>query len=303
MSGPIMSYGDDDPLLEGDIDVEELWRQAKLASKKRLAEAASPPLSIFFDRGPVCIMHTADWHLPDTGVDYELLERDIQFVATTPGVFVGNAGDVVNNWVIGKLQRQLMFEKFTIDDQWAMVKYVLGLLPKEKQLWMVSGNHDDWTLLASGVDYLAEIAQRHLPRKAYARGDLRAEVHVGKALFKFRVRHKWRGKSIYNATHGIEQSLRLDGSTYDIGVGAHTHVSALAREFTYEGGTKLALQCGSYKQVDDYAKVLGVPEANGRAAVFSILHEDGSMWGTSSFEVVSRYMSAVYSGGAEERVF
>ena len=90
---------------------------------------------------------------------------------------------------------------------------------------------------------------------------------VGPHEFKIWTRHKWRGSSIYNATHGQERGARFDDPNFDVYVGAHVHKGAMAREFIHDAGRRLAMLTGTYKAVDDYASSEGFPRNDASTAV------------------------------------
>jgi hypothetical protein len=103
-----------------------------------------------------------------------------------------------------------------------------------------------------------------------------------------RLRHRWRGSSYLNATHGIERASRED-QDLDIGVSAHTHVSGLARTFTTGGCSRIALLCGSYKVIDSYNQQIGGARPNGSTAVCVMLDSrNGTMTGIESLEEAAR---------------
>lgn len=280
---------------EDELDEDALWAAAIEASNaRRKREQRRQRQVVEFDHGPIAIALLADLHLGSSGVDYARLDADIETIVETPGMYVMLVGDMLDNWIIGKLLRLSMGEAFTIDEQWALARHVLRRLAP-KLIASVSGNHDLWTYGLAHVDHLRDTHARLTAGVLYHKYELPLTVQVGGAAHVFRVRHKWRGSSIYNPTHAIERAALFDkGRHFDIGVAAHTHVSALVRQFNNGGQTGIAAQCGSYKVFDDYADELGLPLANEGAAVAVVLDEDGCRWGTNELQSVARYLRGVY---------
>jgi hypothetical protein len=280
---------------EGDlIDEEEVWRLALQKSKKRgEIERRKEHQSISFEHGPVCLVLMADLHLGDTGVRYDRIDDDIETIVETPGMYVVLAGDSINNFIVGRLRDIRFGAEFAVAEEWVLAKRVLKKLAP-KLLLSVSGNHELWTYGLTNIDYLRDIHERLNPDILYSRLDSTVAIDVGGCEQKLRVRHKWRGYSQYNLTHGIEWAAKFDkGREFDIGVGAHVHASGVYRQFNNGGKTGHAILCGSYKVTDEFATTLGFPEANESAAVATVFTEHG-VWGTNNINVAADYMNTMY---------
>lgn len=283
---PVLTYDDEAPTIDG----REVWRRAAQLAERQLTRRR-PPVAAF-DYGPVCIVSTADWHLGSDGTDYARLEKELNIIADTPGMYVGFVGDALDNFIIGKLLSLRMHTSFKVTEEWAMVRYALGIIGP-KLLYAVGGNHDAWTAGAAGIDYLADVV-RAFAAVPYDANELTLEVQVGGASYMLRARHKWRLTSMLNPTHGIEQASRFDkGRGFDVGIGAHTHASGLSREFNNGGRTGIAQLCGAYKREDEFAKRQGFAQPNEATAVATIFTEAG-MWGTSNLQLAADYMTALY---------
>ena len=147
-------------------------------------------------------------------------------------------------------------------EQWVLAQdYLAGF--SERLVAVVGGNHGAWTQMLTGIDYRRDITPEGV---LYDGDEIRAEVRVGAHTFRVWTRHQWRGRSIYNQTHGQERAARFSDPAYDFYVGAHTHTGAVCREFIHEGRRKAAIQIGAYKRFDDYALRLGFPAAAGSPA-------------------------------------
>jgi len=292
------------PLIENalaeldDVDEEAVWQQAVAEHRKareRLRRQRAGRL--VWDYGAVCLVFMADTHLGGTGVDVEAIDRDIDMVLETPGAYIVGVGDLLDNFIIGKLMAIQMDTPFTIDAQWSLVRRMLRRMAP-RLVASVGGNHDNWTRLLSGVDYFREVHEQIVGRHILlGKNELRVTVQVGEAEFPLKIRHKWRGFSMYNPTHAAERDAKFNsGYPWRVGVAAHTHTGGYVREFNRGGQTALAVQCGTYKRIDDYADTNDFPEPNDAAAVAVILDDQGDMWGTSNLRAALKYMKAVHGG-------
>jgi hypothetical protein len=272
---------------------EELVWEAVLnqARQRKAKELARSQQAVEFDHGPVALVFVADLHLGGSGVDYDRLDRDIALVENTPGMYFVAAGDWLDNYVIGKLVSISADMDASIMTQWALVKRILKRMAP-KLIISVGGNHDKWTKKVAHIDYLADLHQIMAPQVIYHSDQATVQLRVGESEYRVLVRHKWRGHSKYNETHGIESAYKW-GQHFDVAVGAHDHAGSLVREFSAPGRTVLAVKCGSYKVFDDFAVEVGFPEPNGSAMPVVIFEEDG-LWGTGRLHLAARYMRRTY---------
>jgi hypothetical protein len=274
-------------------DAAEIWRRAVAVSEHKL-ERPARAATLTFPYGPVCVVFSADWHLGSDGTNYARLEDELGLIVDTPGMYAGFVGDMVDNFIIGKLLGLRMATSFHVTEEWAMARYALEMIAP-KLLFAVGGNHDAWTTKAAGIDYLADMVKQ-VAAVPYDADDLTVDLHVGRTCYTIRARHKWRLNSMLNPTHGIEQASRFDkGRPFDVGVGAHTHASGLSREFNNGGRTGLAVLCGAYKREDDFARQMGFPAPN-QATSVAVIFDEAGIWGTSNLTAAADYMRRLYQG-------
>jgi len=184
--------------------------------------------------------------------------------------------------------------------EWNLVEYdgEVWCLTVPKSNFLVRRNGkayftgNSWTMSQTQVDYRRDVCPDGV---LFDGDDVQAEVSVGSASYDVWARHKWKGNSIYNQTHGQERAARFNDPNHDLYVGAHTHEGALYREMIHEGQRKAAVQIGTYKVHDDYARASGFPPSDMSTACAVILHDDGSMHGMADLDAAKRYMQAVYN--------
>ena len=277
----VVTAGDDRPHLVGVMaderpDPDEVWRRATLEwDRTRALADRQADQQIRFTRGPACLAFVADLHLGGQGVDYPRIRRECEALAAIPNCGVVVVGDVVDAFILGWAQSIRLHTRLSVPDEWTLARTVLEILGP-RLVAVVSGNHDSYPARVAGVDVLRDMVASVRRGVLYHTDDLRATVTVGGASWRLRARHKWQGRSLYNQTHGQERAARWDQDA-DIYVGAHLHTGGEARTFTAGGRARVAIQCGTYKAVDDFAVREGFPVTGPAAAVSLILTEDGAM--------------------------
>jgi len=278
-------------------DEEEVYNRAVIEweKRKRLEEKRNTQY-IEFIAGPVCIAFPADQHFGDAGVDVIRAFDEIELVNQTPGMYLGLVGDLVNNFILSRMRQIRDKARFSIMDEWALVRRYLRIAAP-KLLFAVSGNHDFWTEVASGIDYFREVLADVRPDCIYDADDARITIRVDGIEFPGRIRHKWRGFSIYNPTHGIERASKWDHD-FLWAVSAHSHRGSYARSFNVAGLNGMAVQLGSYKRHDDYARQGGFSKHNATTAAAIIFDPElECMVGFDNIEMAAKVMRTFYGRG------
>ena len=202
---------------------------------------------------PYGIAFLSDLHFGSPYTDYAQAKADAVAIASTPGMYAVFHGDGIDNWILPKMAGLQRGQAMPFDDEMRMFKEWLEMLGK-KLLVVVAGNHDNWTYTLSGIDFLQNLVN---PQTFYDQHQAIFDIIAGEHRMRFAVRHKWRGSSILNPTHGMERAARdIDADVY---VGGHTHIATLARYFTVRDRDRLAILTGTYKRWDSYGHALGLP--------------------------------------------
>jgi hypothetical protein len=268
---------------------EEVFARAHELARLRGQQVVS------FAGGPVGLVFFADLHFGDPGVDVGRAFEDARLVLETPGLYVGGVvGDLVNNFILGKLLALRLRTGVAIPDEWGLAKAYLELLGP-KLLAVVGGNHDAWTTLVAGLDVLCQVVpQGEKHNILYDPHEVAYTVTVDGVTFPGCIRHRWRLRSMYNPTHPIEQAARF-GKPFRWAVGAHYHEGAVARSFVVGDDQRLALICGSYKRYDEYARERGfVTQGPGVAAGLLLDPETGSVTGFDNLQVLTKVLRLLW---------
>lgn len=283
-----------------DVDAQEVYKRALAEWDKTSAHyKRAETQTIAFKQKEVALVFVADTHIGSAGVDYRRLFAEAEIIRDTPNMYLCLIGDLIDNFVVGKLAHIRHHTRINIEDEYVLLKKYLDIVAP-KLILSVSGNHEKWTWLLSGIDYFRSILDKVAPSVIYDSDDVNIIFKVGKSTMRARLRHKWRGTSLYNVTHGIERAAKFDLG-FRLGVGAHTHAAGVTRSFVCDGQTSLAVLCGSYKMVDPYSKSEGFYRPNGSTAVTVIIHEDGSIIGIDRLETAARVMRALNGGKHAKR--
>jgi len=257
--------GDDAPTVEGwtnedrQLDADELWAQAfkaQVQAEERARRKARQTITIPEPDRPFALAYLSDLHIGDAGTDYRALKADAELIRDTPRMWAGYHGDGINNWIVGKLAALERDEIVPFDAEVALFADWLRMV-SPSLLWVVAGNHDNWTRKIAGIDLLRGLLDG--VRVLYDQFEVCFRLVYGERVLRYKVRHKWRYNSVFNATHSIEVGWQRGDSDFDIGVGGHTHAGTVCRPFWRHGRDRYAVLTGAYA-VSEYGRELGYPE-------------------------------------------
>ena len=227
----------------------------------------------------------SDTHFGSPSTDYRAAKADAEIIGKTPGLYASFHGDALDNWIIGRLQANQRSQVVGYEAERQLFFNWVDLMAG-KWLWFVPGNHDLWSYKLSGIDMFRDKLRR--VKVLYDRHEIFLTLKVGSASWRILIRHKWRGSSVFNATHGIEVSWERRGLDFDIGIGGHTHIATLYREFIRHDKKRMAILTGAYKMDGDYGRELGFAEPVGRGCGAVIFFPTGeSHWCRTLTEAAS----------------
>ena len=262
---------------------KELWRHTLIERERRKRQSVT-----FSGEGPICLMFMADSHAGAAGVNYDKLFEEAEIISGTPNTYIVYVGDLVDQFVLQSMSQIRFHTSLTVPEEWAIARGLLELVA-HKILVAVAGNHDNWTNMLVGIDYFKDIVAQQAPGALYGVHSALFKLTVGNAEWRVKVRHSWRGSSMYNPTAGIERAARIDGN-FDVGIGAHTHVSGLHRQFNNGGKTGYAVLCGSPKEEDDFADYLGCALSNESTTVPLVFTPQETIIAFQTVKDASEYM-------------
>jgi len=242
-------------LPSGEIDIRTLIdRRKAVFARKDEAEQARKLIPVKVrTNDPIAITLIGDPHLDDDGTDLAALERDMEIIKRTKGMYAGSIGDIHNNW-IGRLSHLWAHQETTQSQAWQLVEWFVKEL-REDWLFMVQGNHDNWSGVGDPLRWMQKQANVKLVGSNVVRLALRfpnqTEVRIA-------ARHDWPGGSMWNPTHGQLKAALMAHHDHVI-VSGHRHTGGYQlMRIPSTGQLTHLLQLGSYKIHDDYADRLAL---------------------------------------------
>ena len=244
-----------EPLPSRIASAEELRdrRRAEFARTHRATQARELIRVTVTVDGPIGIAHFGDPHLDDPGSDMALLERHVETVKRTSGLFAGNVGDTTNNWPRRSALAYLHSDQSTTHaEAWELAKWFLREIP---WLYLVGGNHDAWSGADDPIRFITEesvgVYEWYGARLALTFPNGR-EVRVN-------CRHDFHGHSMWNTVHGAAKAATMGWRDHILTCG-HKHTSGYqVVKDPSSGLVSHAIRVASYKRIDTYAESKGLP--------------------------------------------
>ena len=233
------------------VDALLAERKAKY-HQKALHEAARQLIPVtVHDKDPIGIVVLGDTHLDDDGTDLADVERHMQIIRKTAGMYAASAGDHSNCWV-GRLARLYAEQSTSAEEAWQLVEWFIDGLAG-KIIFLIGGNHD--AFLGAG-DPIKWISRQH--NALYQSSEVRLELCFPNGdRVRVNARHDHAGKSIYNPAHGVMKAATW-GTRDHIIIAGHKHISGYGVLKDPESGrTCHSIQVGSFKVYDRYARERG----------------------------------------------
>ena len=212
---------------------------------------------------PIAIVHFGDPHLDDDGCDWPALLSAVEVVQNTEGMYGGNIGDTVNNWV-GRLVAKYADQHATEDEGWRMARWLMTSIG---WIYIVGGNHDCWRGGFATLKALRQGASVGLLAPDECRIVLR---WPDGSEYKVHARHDFKGHSQWNAMHGLMKAAKMDGWG-DLYIAGHRHTWGLATEENVDGRIRTGIRLRGFKYFDDYARRLGFHEQQQGQTVTTII--------------------------------
>lgn len=224
---------------------------------------------------PIVLGLFGDQHMSGKEVDYEMLRRDVHFIASNPKCYTILGGDVVDGAAFNPAQDDKI-ASFT--EETSMAIKMFDTLGKDSILAALAADHDMWSEKGGPTLY-------HSFRERYGtpllRGSSVIVLRVGDIEYKIVCAHQLPGNSMYNKTHPENRESKFGRQGADIYAGFHNHEKALSQQTVVTVGESTRMQTfvagGPYKLTDSYSakKGYGKKEQGNEAtvgAVWLVLH-------------------------------
>ena len=250
---------------------ESLWESFKIVTENYITENkdANKRTFIFQSQKPIGICFVSDQHIGNSGTDHTKMEKDAKLIGSAEGMYAILGGDGMDNFIKTKLLPAIINSKTSPTDQAKMLEYYLDFF-NGHILAGISGNHEWWTKLTSGIDVLKKLHESK--GLLYSPHEFFITIKLGSQEYRIFIRHKTRYNSSMNPTHTIKQMLRFGDYDFHIGVRGDEHQTAI-EPFLLHGVKRLAVRSGSYKILDSFAEQVGFNRATPTCPVV-ILYPD-----------------------------
>jgi len=235
------------------VEVKEIieWRKKQFRQKQEHEESRKLiHVDVPID-GPYGILHFGDPHVDDDGTDWIQLDRDIELVKSTPGLFAANIGDSRNNWV-GRLARLYADQGTSAQEALLLADYFLREL-KGNWIYILGGNHDAWSGADDPLRWITDQINA-----LYQPSEARIQLNSPSgAPVTINARHDFKGSSQWNNAHPVMKAAML-GIRDDIFVCGHKHMSGYGVVKSPDDDRIChCLQISSYKVYDRFAREKG----------------------------------------------
>lgn len=249
----------------------------RLSSEVRLKTARAKEEKWFNvhvrDEKPIGVLWVGDPHL---GVlcNWDRLQRDVAHLASVPGLYGANIGDIADNWV-GSLMRIAAEQDISRRSERQLAQWFLGGAGITWLVWLM-GNHDEWN---DGADFmrLMDVHNKVPMFDWVAKFQL---LFPNGARCRIRASHDFPGHSMWNPTHGPARTPRMLGDGADLYVCGHKHTwGTQSFEMPEADRCITAIRARGYKVMDPHARRLGFPEDQHGCSVLTIIDPNAEQSG------------------------
>ena len=211
---------------------------------------------------PYGLVVVGDPHLGQH-TNWPLIRRDVEIMATTPGLGIVNIGDTTNNWG-GRLIAIYADEDVSKSTERQLAKWFLSEASIPWLVWL-HGNHD--TMHTEFSTYLKAINVQQIPMLDWS---AKFKLVFPSATIAINAAHNHKGTSIYNPLHG-QRRADLWGEGADIFVAGHHHTWALQQHENEGGKVVTYARARGYKKHDEFARRHGFNEERYGASIIFVI--------------------------------
>lgn len=233
----------------------------------------------------LCLM--ADIHIGNNYTNLQALKKDTEKIITSQYAKVGFVGDLVDNFIVGRLIEIQKEQSIRQSEELKLAKAWMELI-EPKLIFSVSGNHDLWTKSVSGIDLIKDYCLPNNHTLLVDDAELVLNIEHNNNELVWRLRHNWPGRSMYNPTHAIEKSTKF----FDVGVKAHTHEGNMFREYYVNNQKRYAISLGTYKEYDKYAHSLNFNQSPTHGLMVLVVY-DNQLIPFPSIDLAERFIEAL----------
>ena len=254
---------DEDPSEE---QIARIFEYAQRISDigENLAPSARITRHAFPENLPIAVCFTGDWHIGGGGVDVRRLQRDMDVIGATDGLYAVGMGDYVDGVSVHSKAVTALYDPSAVGARGLQNSMALIVARKAMGKWLaiIDGNHDAWSEKHAAIGSTRDFAKA-LGAQYFHQGGGSIHVTVGKQTYNLAVRHNAPGASRLNTSNAQRRMFDEwpDWVNADVITLAHFHFCDMHQP-PRKGGTCAYLRSGTYKLRDPYAANGGfTPEA------------------------------------------
>lgn len=237
-------------------DVPFSWRSLVDASEtfkkevKKYSKSQDEAIWSVKTKKPICVMILSDTHIGSWGTNHEIIKNVIDEIISIPDLYVILAGDLTQMAI--KMRSMAEVSDNLLPPKWQ--HKVLESIIKEIKHKVIAATWENHAaereekligysptsvMLEDNVIYFAGIGHLNLL--------------VGKQEYKVGVSHLFRGRSMYNGTHGQQRYIRHEAPFLDACVAGDSHVPWITK-YTEGAAEKVVMNTGAAQTNSSYAK-------------------------------------------------
>lgn len=224
---------------------------------------------------PVHVMWMTDVHYGSMGVDYDMLDRHLEIIMSTPNTYVILGGDMVDNFSPVKHPVAMLGDAIGPQLQTqAFLERVKEVDRKSKLLAIGYGNHEEF-IAQAGYDYWNTFLH-DIQAPIFSANGL-VNVNVIRETYRLAVFHKFWGNSKINPANRPKRAMEYGGySNVDVVLIGDDHLY-VAEDFEKNGEERSVIDGGTYKIHDKTGSRWGLGLA-GRPGKSLCLFPDRHHW-------------------------
>lgn len=215
---------------------------------------------------PIGLCLIGDPHIDDDGCCWPDLLRDTAVMRDTDGLYGVNIGDTTNNWV-GRLARLFGNQETSQESARQMAEW---WLTSAGIRWaaVILGNHDGWN---EGGDIINRMCKDRVSAGVH---DWAAKIEFAfpnGATCRVSLAHDFKGRSIYNAAHGLKREAIWHQDGAHLLAAGHIHYGEIGQCELPGGHNPWMVRVRGYKDYDHHALVNGYHEGRRFRSVVAII--------------------------------
>lgn len=214
---------------EEEMELEELYHTLqRFALQMERMDIVQDELNVSAEAEYIVIVGLSDLHMGKRGVDYEYIDRLLNFVSKYKRVFAYINGDLIDNWVNfapkGGGHDEILPPKY----QKKVAEYKISQI-KDSLLWIIQGNHEYRSEKQGEESPLEQISKKFdIP---YLGHGGRINLQINDIPYKLHCRHKFRYNSSFNPTHSCVRLNDVLDDVAEIVMIGHKHQAATTKQF------------------------------------------------------------------------